>query len=112
MQEPYLSEIIAYIRQRKDHLVLYTTLEQTRAELLRGLCISEGFQLKQIDRYPRGRQLLQDDEYVAILRDLLNLSGCLDDMEQTSYPVPYQNRTQLYNLYSKIYRLLHLKAKT
>jgi hypothetical protein len=51
-----------------------------------------------VDQYPKGRQFLNDEDYMGILRDLLNLSNILDDMEQTGI-VSYSNRTQYYALY-------------
>ena len=41
---------------------------------------------------------------MGILRDLLNLSNILDDMEQTGI-VSYSNRTQYYALYRRDQRL-------
>jgi hypothetical protein len=34
-------------------------------------------------RYPKAHQLLNDEDYLFILRDMLNLSAVLDDMEFT-----------------------------
>lgn len=39
--------------------------------------------IQPVDLYPKGRQFLQDEDYLSVLRDLLNLSNILDDMEQT-----------------------------
>jgi hypothetical protein len=33
--------------------------------------------------YPKAHQLLHDEDYLLILRDMLNLSAVLDDMEFT-----------------------------
>lgn len=52
---------------------------------------------------------MQDEDYLSVLKDMLNLSNILDDMEQTGY-VPYPNRTQYYNTYSKLYRQLMQKS--
>ena len=104
--EPQLSELSNYVRQRREHVVIYLTSADTRAEITRN--VTE--QIQPVDQYPKGRQFLNDEEYLAILRDMLNLSNILDDMEQTGW-VPYQNRTQYYNLYSKLYRMLLNKAK-
>jgi hypothetical protein len=65
--------------------------------------------IQPVDQYPKGRQFLQDEDYLSVLRDLLNLSNILDDMEQTGW-VPYANRTQYYNMYSKLYRSLLQRA--
>jgi hypothetical protein len=46
---------------------------------------------------------------LLLFQDLLNLSNILDDMEQTGW-IPYTSRTQYYNLYSKLYRLLMNKS--
>lgn len=107
--EPYLTELTSYARQRRDQLILYSTLDATRSELLRNVIANDSLQQKHIDRYPRGRQLIHDDEYVLVIRDLLNLSSILDDIEQGSH-VPYQTRTQYYNLYAKLYRLATMRA--
>ena len=104
--EPQLSELVSYMRQRRDHLVYYNTTADTRAEVIRN--VTE--QVQPIDQYPKGRQFLNDDEYMSILKDLLNLSNILDDMEMTGI-VAYPNRTQYYALYSKLYRMLLAKAK-
>jgi hypothetical protein len=104
--EPYVSEINNYIRQRREHLTLFGCTADARAELLRpvapGLCAA--------DTLPRGRTCAGDDEYVEILRDMLNLSAVLDDMELTGV-VPYQNRSTYYNVYGRLYRLLTARAK-
>lgn len=104
--EPQLSELVSYMRQRRDHLAYYNTTADTRAEVIRN--VTE--QVQPIDQYPKGRQFLNDDEYMSILKDLLNLSNILDDMEQTGI-VAYPNRTQYYALYSKLFRMLLAKAK-
>ncbi|GLI70157.1 hypothetical protein VaNZ11_014969 [Volvox africanus] len=104
--EPQLSELVAYMRQRREHLVYHNTTADVRAEIIRN--VTEHTQ--PVDQYPRGRQFLNDEEYMSILRDLLNLSNILDDMEQTGI-VSYTNRTQYYALYSKLYRMLIAKAK-
>lgn len=105
ISEPHVSELENYVKQRREHVQIYSSIADVRAKLMRN--VTESLQL--IDQYPKGRQFLQDDEYMLILRDLLNLSNILDDMEQTGW-VPYQNRTPYYNLYSKLYRLLMSKA--
>lgn len=104
--EPQLSELVNYVRQRREHVHIYMTTADIRAEITRNVTET----IQPVDQYPKGRQFLQDEDYLTILRDLLNLSNILDDMEQTGW-VPYQNRTQYYNLYSKLYRLLLNKAK-
>ncbi|KAF5838516.1 hypothetical protein DUNSADRAFT_2714 [Dunaliella salina] len=106
MPEPILQEITNYVKQRGSAILLYPTLADVRAELLRN--VNESIQ--QVDIYPKGRQMLNDDEYMAVMKDLLNLSNILDDMEQTGV-VPYTSRTQYYNLHSKLHRLLIAKAK-
>lgn len=104
--EPQLGELVNYVRQRREHIVYYMTTADVRAEITRN--VTE--QIQPVDQYPKGRQFLNDEEYMLVLKDLLNLSNILDDMEQTGL-VPYQNRTQYYNLYSKLYRVLLAKAK-
>jgi len=103
--EPQLSELINYVRQRREHVVIYMTTADIKTEVTRN--VTE--QIQPIDQYPKGRQFLQDEDYLLILRDLLNLSNILDDMEQTGW-VPYQNRSAYYGQYSKLYRLLMNKA--
>ena len=90
--EPNLSELTSYVRQRREHVVIYATTADVRAEVTRNVTD----RIQPIDQYPKGRQLLHDEEYVLILRDLLNLSNILDDMEQTGW-VPYQNRSAYYS---------------
>lgn len=104
--EPQLSELSNYMRQRREHVVIYLTNDDIRNEITRN--ISD--QIQAVDQYPKGRQFLQDDDYLSILRDLLNISNILDDMELTGW-VPYQNRTAYYACYSKLYRMLQAKAK-
>ncbi|KAG1666839.1 hypothetical protein FOA52_009463 [Chlamydomonas sp. UWO 241] len=103
--EPALSELGNYVRQRREHVVIFTSTADVRAEITRN--VTERSQ--PIDQYPKGRQFLGDEEYLTILRDLLNLSNILDDMEQTGW-VPYQNRSSYYNQYSRLYRMLMSKA--
>lgn len=74
-----MSEINNYIRQRREHITFYTTTQDVRAELLRS--IAPG--INQADMYPKARQLINDEEYLYILRDMFNLSNVLDDMEFT-----------------------------
>lgn len=105
--EPQLSELTNYVRQRREHIIIYMTTADIRTEITRN--VTE--QIQSVDQYPKGRQFLQDEEYLGILRDLLNLSNILDDMEQTGW-VPYQNRTAYYGCYSKLYRMLLAKAKS
>lgn len=107
--EPYLKDIQQYVRQRQEHLHFYGDLQGVRAELLRQLTPSQP-PLQAVDLYPKARQLINDDEYVSILRDMLNLSTVLDDMEQTG-TIPYAIRGHYYNVYSKLYRMLAAKAK-
>ncbi len=63
------------------------------------------------DLYPKGRQMMADEEYLIVLRDLLNLSNILDDMEQTGW-VPYPSRTQFFNVYTRLARKRDLQAKS
>lgn len=74
-----MSEINNYIRQRREHITFYTTTQDVRAELLRS--VAPG--INQADMYPKARQLINDEEYLYILRDMFNLSNVLDDMEFT-----------------------------
>ena len=90
--EPQVSELANYVRQRREHVVLYMTTADVRTEITRN--VTERTQ--PVDQYPKGRQFLQDEEYLTILRDILNLSNILDDMEQTGW-VPYQNRSAYYS---------------
>lgn len=106
MQEPFISEINNYIRQRREHITFYTTTQDVRAELLRS--VAPG--ITQADMYPKARQLINDEEYLYILGDMFNLSNVLDDMEFTGC-IPYHNRGHFYNCYSRLYRLLLQKAK-
>ena len=104
--EPQRSELLSYAWQRREHLNLFMTPADVKSEMTRQVMEK----LQQIDLYPRGRQLIdKDEEYVIILRDLLNLGVILDDMEQTGW-VPYSHRTAYYNLYAKIYRALTTRA--
>lgn len=101
--EPQLSELVSYMRQRREHLIYFNTTADVRAEVTRH--VTE--QIQPVDQYPKGRQFLADEEYMQILKDLLNLSNILDDMEQTGL-VPYQSRTQYYAIYSRLYRMVSL----
>mmetsp|Transcript_1813 Transcript_1813/g.4803 ORF Transcript_1813/g.4803 Transcript_1813/m.4803 type:complete len:140 (-) Transcript_1813:525-944(-) len=103
--EPHLSELGNYLRQRHEHVVVYASTADIRAEVTRN--VTERTQ--PIDQYPKGRQFLGDEDYLTILRDLLNLSNILDDMEQTGW-VAYQNRSAYYNQYSRLYRMLMARA--
>lgn len=103
--EPLKGELASYVRQRKEHVTVLTTTADVRVEVTKNVME----RLQPIDLYPKGRQLLGDEEYVLILKDLLNLGNILDDMEQTGW-VPYQNRIAYNNLYGKVYRLLAAKA--
>ncbi|MEW5306581.1 MAG: hypothetical protein WDW38_007882 [Sanguina aurantia] len=104
--EPLLSELVAYVLQRKEHITYYATAADIRTEVTKN--VTE--QRQPIDQYPKGRQFLHDDDYCLVLKDLLNLSNILDDMELTG-SVPYQSRTLYYNMYCKLYRVLLNKAK-
>lgn len=104
--EPQLSELGNYVRQRREQILFYSTTADVKAELLKN--VTE--QTQPIDSYPKGRQYVNDEEYLLIVRDLLNLSNILDDMEMTG-TIPYQIRSQYYNLYGKLYRLLFQRAK-
>jgi hypothetical protein len=92
VQEPFISEINNYIRQRREHITFYTTTHDVRAELLRS--VAPG--ITQADMYPKARQLINDEEYLYILRDMFNLSNVLDDMEFTGAwaPAQYQDKAQ------------------
>lgn len=90
--EPQLGELANYVRQRREHVVLLGTTADVRTEITRN--VTE--RVQPVDQYPKGRQFLQDEEYLTVLRDLLNLSNILDDMEQTGW-VPYQNRSAYYS---------------
>lgn len=61
--------------------------------------------MQPVDQYPRGRAMLADEDYARILRDLLNLSNILDDME-LSGTIPYHSRTPYYAQYSRLYRMV------
>ncbi|KAJ9516746.1 hypothetical protein QJQ45_027158, partial [Haematococcus lacustris] len=63
-----------------------------------------------VDLYPAGRAMMNDEEYLVILRDLLNLSNCLDLMEQVS--TPYASMKQYFNIYGKVFRLLQATARS
>lgn len=104
--EPQLSELNNYVRQRREHIQFYNTTADVKTELLKNVLE----QTQPIDSYPKGRQFVNDEDYLLILRDLLNLSNILDDMELTG-TIPYQIRSQYYNLYGKLYRLLFQRAK-
>jgi hypothetical protein len=103
--EPQVNELANYVRQRKEHVAILATTSDVRTEITKNITERTQF----VDQYPKGRQFLQDEEYLLILRDLLNLSTILDDMEQTGW-VPYQNRSTYYNQYGKLYRMLLNKA--
>lgn len=105
VEEPQLTELTNYVRQRREHIVILVSTAEVRTELTRN--VTERTQ--PVDQYPKGRQFLGDEDYVLILRDLLNLSNILDDMEQTGY-VPYKNLSLYYSQYSKLYRMLINKA--
>jgi hypothetical protein len=107
--EPYLSEIQSYVRQRREYVTLFSDLDDVRSELLRSLTPGQP-PLHPVDMYPKARQLITDDEYIGILRDMFNLSNVLDDMEHTGC-IPYQNRGHYYNVYSRLYRMLVARAK-
>jgi len=102
LSEPHLADLVAYLNQRRVHVKHFASLPDVRTELTRK--VTDQFQL--IDQYPKGRQNLNNDEYVSILKDMLNLSALLDDMEQTGL-IPYLNRTPFYNMYAKLFRLLN-----
>jgi hypothetical protein len=104
--EPYATEIINYLRQREKHITLFSSAADVRKELQR--TVFESY--RQIDTYPKGQVLINDDEYVAVLKDMLNLSLILDDMEITG-AIPYLNKGNYYNVYSRLYKLLVSKAK-
>ena len=87
--EPHLGELAYYLRQRRDNVVILATTEDVRTEITKN-------GLQPVDQYPKGRLFLNDEDYMMILRDLLNLSNILDDMEQTGF-VPYTNRTSYYS---------------
>jgi len=107
--EPYASEIHMYVRQRREHILLFATLADVRSELLRRVPVTPN-ELQPIDLYPRGRAMLNDDDYLSILKDMFNLSNVLDDMELTGAP-PYHNKGHYYNVYSRLYRMLVARAK-
>lgn len=106
VQEPYLSEINNYIRQRREHITFFATAQDVRSELLR--TVAPG--ISPADMYPKAHQLMNDEDYLMILRDMFNLSNVLDDMEHTGC-IPYHNRGHYYNVYSRLYRMLLQKAK-
>jgi hypothetical protein len=56
-------------------------MQDVRAELLRS--VAPG--ITQADMYPKARSLINDEEYLYILRDMFNLSNVLDDMEFTGW---------------------------
>lgn len=66
--------------------------------------------MQPVDQYPRGRTMLADEDYAGILRDLLNLSSILDDME-LSGTIPYHSRTPYYAQYSRLYRMVSCPAR-
>ena len=104
--DPQRSELLSYAWQRREHINLFITATDVKTEMTRQVMEK----LQQVDLYPRARQLMNsDEEYVFILRDLLNLGAILDDMEQTGW-VPYSHRTAYYNLYGRTYRQLATKA--
>jgi hypothetical protein len=74
-----MSEINNYVRQRREHITFFSTTQDVRSELLRS--VAPG--ITQADMYPKARQLISDEEYLYILRDMFNLSNVLDDMEFT-----------------------------
>lgn len=74
-----MSEINNYVRQRREHITFFTTTQDVRVEVLRS--VAPG--ITQADMYPKARQLISDEEYLYILRDMFNLSNVLDDMEFT-----------------------------
>jgi hypothetical protein len=79
---------------------------QVKGEVLRNVWDH----MQPVDLLPKGRQLVNDDEYLSILKDMFNLSNILDDMEQTGW-IPYHTRGHYYNVYSRLYRMLSTKAK-
>ena len=62
--EPQLTELVGYMRQRREHLVYYNTTADVRAEVTRH--VTE--QVQPVDQYPKGRQFLGDEEYMQILK--------------------------------------------
>lgn len=134
--EPHVGELELYVKNRREHVHIYTTTAEVRNKMLRN--ITDNAQL--IDQYPKGewhgpqgcppgfrwprgrgehrqeskglqtsgtvldgqfnafevnsaagRQYLQDEDYLLILRDLLNLSNILDDMEQTGTRIKHNS---------------------
>jgi hypothetical protein len=104
--EPQQTELLNYVRQRREHITIYLSTADVKAEL--GRSVMDNMTLA--DLYPKGRQMMGDEDYLLILRDLLNLSSILDDMEQTGW-VPYPSRTQFFNLYTRTYRKLLQEAR-
>ncbi|KAJ9516504.1 hypothetical protein QJQ45_011145 [Haematococcus lacustris] len=104
--EPQLTELANFVRQRREHIVIFQTTADVKAELMRN--VTENIQI--VDLYPAGRAMMNDEEYLVILRDLLNLSNCLDLMEQVS--TPYASMKQYFNIYGKVFRLLQATARS
>ncbi|GFH26685.1 predicted protein [Haematococcus lacustris] len=98
--EPQLTELANFVRQRREHIVIFQTTADVKAELMRN--VTENIQI--------GRAMMNDEEYLVILRDLLNLSNCLDLMEQVS--TPYASMKQYFNIYGKVFRLLQATARS
>ena len=90
--EPQLGELVNYTRQRQDQVVMLASTADVRNEITRNVTD----RIQPVDQYPKGRQFLQDEDYLLILKDLLNLSNILDDMEQTGF-VPYQKRSSYFS---------------
>ncbi len=53
--EPQLNELTNYVRQRREHIIVYLTNADIRTEITRN--VTE--QIQPVDQYPRGRQFLQ-----------------------------------------------------
>lgn len=105
--EPQQSELVNYLRSRREHVHIYMNTADIKAEITRNVTET----IQPVDQYPKGRQFLHDEDYLSVVRDMLNLSNILDDMEQTGW-VPYTSRTQYYNMYSKLYRSLLQRASS
>lgn len=51
IQEPQLSELVNYVRQRREHVHLYMTSADIKAEVLRNVTET----IQPVDQYPKGR---------------------------------------------------------
>ena len=103
-------ELNSYLRTRRDHISLLRTTTEVKNELLKPANSKNTDNLQQIDLYPKGRQYINDDEYLLIMKDIINLSLVLDDIEQTGF-LPFHQRTALHATYHGLHKKLTARAR-